>query len=103
MMKKTVLLVSLALAAGGCATHTTPKEPSVADTIAAAKQAVAQAHQEHVDLWINTAKYVKKAEKLNAEGKSAQARKLAETALEQVKLAEAQAQSQIDAKPVYPH
>lgn len=101
-MKKTVLLVSLALAAGGCATHVAPKGPSVADTIAAAKQAVARAHKEHVDLWVNTAKYVKKAEKLNREGKSAKALKLAQTALEQVKLAEEQAQSQIDAKPVYP-
>ncbi len=100
-MKRMVLLATLALAIGGCATHTARKEASVADTIAAAQQAVAHAHKEHVDLWINTAKYVKMAEKLNSEGKSAKAMKLAQTALQQVKLAEQQAKAGADVKPSY--
>ncbi len=100
-MKKTVLLATLALATGGCATHVAPKASSVADTIAAAQQAVARAHKEHVGLWINTAKYVKKAEKLNSEGKSAKAMKLAQTALEQVQLAEQQAKANANAGPSY--
>ncbi len=100
-MKKTVLLATLALATGGCATHIAPKGTSVADKIAAAQQAVAHAHKEHVDLWVNTAKYVKMAEKLNSEGKSAKAGKLAQTALQQVELAEQQAKANGDAMPDY--
>ena len=100
-MKRMVLLATLALATGGCATHIARKEASVADTIAAAQQAVAHAHKEHVALWINTAKYVKMAEKLNSEGKSAKAMKLAQTALQQVKRAEQQAKAGADVKPSY--
>ncbi|MHB8348123.1 MAG: SoxXA-binding protein [Acidiferrobacterales bacterium] len=100
-MKKTVLLATLALATGGCATHVAPKGTSVADTIAAAHQAVAGANKEHVDLWVSTAKDVKMAEKLNSEGKSAKAGKLAQTALRQVDLAEQQAKTNADAMPYY--
>ncbi len=101
MMKNAALLATLGLAIAGCATHGAMRSQSTADTITSAQQAVARAQKEHLDLWISTAKYVKEAEKLNRAGKSARARKLAQTAIEQVDLAEAQAKSQAGAGPYY--
>ncbi len=100
-MKRTVLLAVLALSAGGCATHTAKSGPSVADTIAAAQQAVDSAHQAHVDLWLKTAAYVKEAKQLQAAGKSEEAMKLAQKALDEVHMAEQQAQADASAGPSY--
>jgi len=100
-MKKTALLAVLALTAGGCATHFGHRSPSAADTIAAAEQAVANAHKDHVDLWIYTESYIKQAKQLNSEGKTAEAKKLASKALNEVHLAEQQAQGDAGAGPSY--
>ncbi len=100
-MKKTALLAVLTLAVGGCATHVAQSGQTVDQTIAAAEQAVSSAHKTHVDLWITTAKYVEEAKKLNSEGKADEARNLANKALEEVRLAEQQAQNNFNAGPSY--
>ncbi|MHB8454647.1 MAG: hypothetical protein ACYDDO_08075 [Acidiferrobacterales bacterium] len=100
-MKKTALLAVLTVAVSGCATHLAQRHPTAAQTIAAAEKAVDSAHKAHVDLWINTTKYIAKAKELNSEGKAAEAMKLANKALEEVRLAEQQAQNNFNAGPSY--
>ncbi len=102
-MKKTALLAILTLAVGGCATHMAQRHPTAAQTIAAAENAVDSAHKAHVDLWINTTKYIEEAKELNSAGKTTDAMNLANKALAEVRLAEQQAQNNFNAGPSYPN
>ena len=55
-----------------------------------------------VGIWRDTEKFLEDAKEAKAEGKNDEAMKLAKKALKQAQLAQQQAASQIDAKPVYP-
>ena len=94
-MKKVLLVVAATVITAGCATG-----PSYDELAAQAKSEIKIAKSMDF-LWRDTEKSLKAAEKANAEGDSVKAKKLAQKALDQAKMAQQQAQDNAGAKPYY--
>jgi heat shock protein HslJ len=101
-MKKTILMVALATALGGCAAA--QESTKLSETIATTDQDIAAAKKANVNLWVNTTDLLKEAKEsaeLALSDKSA-ALKKAKTASMEVQLAKKQAQDNANAGPYYP-
>lgn len=107
-MKSLGVVTIALLALGGCATagggvktaSTTGHEAAV-QAVAKAQAAVHQTAAMAV-LWTTTAQDLKKAEQARNKGENALAIRLADTVIKQTQLAQAEAQTQANAKPSYP-
>jgi len=94
-MKKVLLVVAATVFVAGCATG-----PSYDELAAQAKSEIKIAKSMDF-LWRDTGKILKAAEKANAAGDSGKAKKLAQKALDQAKLAQQQAKDNANIKPYY--
>ena len=101
-MNKTILMVALATALGGCASA--QESAKLSEAIATANQDITAAKKDNVNLWVNTAdllKEAKEASELAMSDKAAALKKAQQTIVE-VKLAKKQTQDNAKAGPRYP-
>jgi len=97
-MKMTIIVASLALTLGACASMQNTDE--LDKTIAQAEKEIAAAKKMDY-LWLHTQKFLDEAKKLKADGDIDGATKKAKKALTEAKLAQKQAHDQAKAKPHY--